>query len=45
MSDGDARETMQAEMRRLRLRAATSAQWVATLLVIAVGTMAVARYL
>ncbi len=42
---GEERETSQAEIQRLRLRAATSARWVAGLLVIAVATMAVARYL
>lgn len=42
---GEEREAMQAEIQRLRQRAAASARWVALFLVIAVGTMAVARYL
>lgn len=45
IADGGEREAMQAEIQRLRLRAAASARWVAALLVIAVATMAVARYL
>jgi hypothetical protein len=42
--DDQERERMQAEIQRLRKRSATSARWVARLLIIAVATMAVARY-
>jgi len=44
-SDTQERERMQAEVQRLRLRSAASARWVGVLLLIAVVTMAVARYL
>ena len=44
-SDNQERERMQAEVQRLRLRSAASASWVGVLLLIAVVTMAVARYL
>ncbi len=39
------RGPMQAEIQRLRQRSAAAALWVARLLIIAVATMAVARYL
>ena len=42
---GPERQARTAEIDRLRLRAATSAHWVAALLLIAVAAMAVARYL
>lgn len=44
-SQDEQRETIQAEIQTLRVRAASSARWVAGLLLIAVATMAVARYL
>ena len=43
--DQGERERMQAEIQRLRARSAASARWVARLLIIAVATMAVARYM
>ncbi len=43
-SEGGEREALTAEIQALRLRARTSARWVAGLLAIAVATMAVARY-
>ena len=42
---GPARDALQAEIQTLRLRARTSARWVAVLLGVAVATMAVGRYL
>ena len=39
------RELIQAEIGRLRQRSASSARWVARLLIIAVAAMAVARYI
>lgn len=45
LTDASARDARQAEIQRLRLRAARAARWVASLLVLAVVTMAVARYL
>ena len=39
------REPIQAEIGRLRQRSASSARWVARLLIIAVAAMAVARYI
>ena len=44
-SDDGERERIQGEMQSLRLRARTSARWVAAMLAVAVVTMAVARYL
>ncbi len=43
--NGPAQDALQAEIQALRLRARTSARWVAALLAIAVATMAVGRYL
>ncbi len=42
--EGGEREALMAEIQALRLRARTSARWVAVLLAIAVATMAVARF-
>ena len=44
-SDEAVRERIQGEMQALRLRARTSARWVAAFLAVAVVTMSVARYL
>jgi uncharacterized membrane protein len=45
LPDAAARDARQAEIQRLRARAASAANWVAWLLVISVAAMAVARYL
>lgn len=45
LTDASARDARMAEIQGLRMRAATAARWVASLLLIAVVTMAVARYL
>jgi hypothetical protein len=45
LTDAAARDARQAEIQRLRARAASAANWVAWLLVISVAAMAVARYL
>ena len=45
ISDEAARASTLAEMQVLRVRARTSARWVAVLLVVAVAAMAVARYI
>ncbi len=44
-SEGEAQADLMAQVQVLRLRARTSARWVAALLTVAVATMAVARYL
>ena len=44
-SEGEAQTALMARVQALRLRARTSARWVAALLVVAVATMAVGRYL
>ena len=44
-ADGDAKAALMGEVQALRIRARTSARWVAGLLAVAVATMAVARYL
>ena len=44
-SEGDANAALMGEVQALRIRARTSARWVAALLAVAVATMAVARYL
>ena len=43
--NGPAQDALQAEIQALRLRARTSARWVAVLLAVAVAAMAVGRYL
>jgi len=45
LTEASAREARMAEIQALRLRAAKASRWVAVLLLIAVVTMAVARYL
>ncbi|MBI2535838.1 MAG: hypothetical protein HYW06_02455 [Gemmatimonadetes bacterium] len=45
LTEASARDARMAEIQGLRLRAARAARWVASLLLIAVITMAVARYL
>ena len=45
LTDAAARDARQAEIQRLRMRSALAARWVASLLGVAVITMAVARYL
>jgi hypothetical protein len=44
-AEGDARAALQTRVQALQGRARTSARWVAALLAIAVGAMAIARYL
>ena len=44
-SEEDAQAFLMTQVQALRLRARTSARWVAALLTVAVATMAVARYL
>lgn len=45
LTDASARATRTAEIQALRMRSARAARWVALFLMIAVATMAVARYL
>lgn len=44
-SEGEAQAALMAQVQALRVRARTSARWIAALLAVAVATMAVARYL